>query len=97
MPHAAGFTPLNVVVAVGLIRTLYAVSESSQPAIAVLTVALPLASSVMSGYDCVVAKSTNPVGAVLFAAATLTEQSRLKIRHWKTPFGGPLTLNVTSE
>jgi len=49
LPHAAGFTPLNVVVAVTLIRTLYAVSESSHPAIVVFTVAFPLASSVMSG------------------------------------------------
>jgi hypothetical protein len=73
------------------------VSESSQPAIATLTVAFPDASSVMSGYDCVVANSTNPVGAVLLTAATFTVQSRLKIRHWNTPFGGPLTANVTSE
>src|SRR6516162_5134500 len=59
-------------------------------------VALPVASSVMSGYDWVVANSTSPVGAVLLTAATFTVQSRLKMRHWNTPFGGPVTVNVTS-
>ena len=49
LPHDAGFTPVNVVVAVGLMRTLYAVSESSQPAICALIVAFPDASNVMSG------------------------------------------------
>jgi len=90
---------VNVVVAVGLMRTLYAVSESSQPAICALIVAFPDASNVMSGYDAVVANSVNPVtpvNAVVPDAATLTEQSRLKIRHWNAWFGGPVTTKVTS-
>jgi len=60
-PHDAGLTPLKVVVAVGLIRTLYDVSESSHPAMFDVTVALPVASNVISGYDCVVAKRSSPV------------------------------------